>query len=213
LPTFTEFMRSRLPETVRLPDVLADLFDWIDRNGWVARGVDDEPYGRLSPGLGWVHDGTSVSFHVEAEARRAQFSQLWLGAPGLHDVLVPFAQTGADGSQAAFWVDPTGAQRIVHLGSGSGSTLTCVLADDPVDFVRLLAIGYDEVCWLAEPEFASPPVREDGHSAVNEPLRSWLRLRGATVPRAARELVPFPAEMGDTDSADPFCAWLEQVSG
>ena len=110
-------------------------------------------------------------------------------------------------------MDPTGVQRIVHLGSGSGSTLACVLADDPLDFVRLLAIGFDEICWLAEPEYASPPAREDGHSAVNEPLREWLRLRGATVPSTARELVPFPAQMGDTDSADPFCAWLEQVSG
>lgn len=33
------------------------------------------------------------------------------------------------------------------MGSGSGSLLSCVLADNAVDFLRLLAIGYDEICW------------------------------------------------------------------
>lgn len=33
--------------------------------------------------------------------------------------------------------------------------MTCVLADDAVDFLRLLAIGYREICWNAE--FGAPP--------------------------------------------------------
>ena len=33
------------------------------------------------------------------------------------------------------------------MGSGSGSCLSCILADNTVDFLRLLAIGYDEICW------------------------------------------------------------------
>ena len=48
MTVFTDFMRSRLPGAVQLPDVLADLFDWIDGNGWVVRGADGEPYGGLS---------------------------------------------------------------------------------------------------------------------------------------------------------------------
>ena len=48
---------------------------------------------------------------------------------------------------AAFWLDDAGKQRIVHLGSGSGSTLVCILAEEAIDFLRLLAIGYDEICW------------------------------------------------------------------
>ena len=38
-----------------------------------------------------------------------------------------FARTGGDGSMAALWLEPSGTQKIVHLGSGSGSTLVCVL--------------------------------------------------------------------------------------
>jgi hypothetical protein len=52
-----------------------------------------------------------------------------------------FAKTGADGSTAALWIDDEGRQRIVHMGSGSGSTLTCVLAEDAVDFLRLIPSG------------------------------------------------------------------------
>jgi hypothetical protein len=42
---------------------------------------------------------------------------------------------------AALWLDGGGRTRVVHLGSGSGSLMTCVLADNGSDFPRLLAIG------------------------------------------------------------------------
>lgn len=206
-------MTSRLPTTVVLPDVLKELFDWIDSNGWVVTGRNGEPYGGLAGGDRWLHDGTSVSFHIEAADLRAKYSELWTGSPGLHDVLVPFAQTGADGLEAAFWVAPDGVQRIVHLGSGSGSTVTCVLAEEPIDFLRLLATGYQEICWLAEPEFAEPPERDDGFSTINQPFRDWVLGHGAKIPQTAREVVAHPAQMGDPASPDPFCSWLNEVSG
>lgn len=211
---FTQFMRSRLPPTIELPDVLAELFDLIDANDWIVQGrANREPYGGLAPGERWLHDGTSVSFHIEPHDLRTQYSELWLGVPGLHDVLVPFARTGADGSEAALWVAGDGRQRIVHMGSGSGSILTCVLASEPIDFLRLLAIGYPEICWLAEPEFDDPPTRDDGFSTVNQPFRDWLLGHGVSIPSTARDIVPNPAQMGDTDSPDPFCSWLDGISG
>ncbi|MFL5322610.1 MAG: hypothetical protein ACJ790_23315 [Myxococcaceae bacterium] len=209
---FTEFMQGWLPPTVSLPPIFRDLFDWIDSNGWVVRGAREELFGSLSPGKSWMHHGTSVTFHVEPLDVRAQYSRLWSGVSGLHDRLVPFARTGADGSEAAFWLDPQGIQRIVHMGSGSGSLVTCVLATDPVDFLRLLAIGYPELCSLDEPQFAEPPQRDDGHSIVNAPFRDWLAARGVSVPRTAREIVPRPAVMGDADTTDAFCAWLNAVT-
>lgn len=210
--TLREFMQSRLPEAVVLPDVLSDLFDWIDSNGWIVTGHDGDPYGCLAPGAMWDHDGTSVSFHIEAGEARASYSESWLGVQGHHDVLVPFARTGADGSEAAFWVAPDGFQRIVHLGSGSGSVLTCVLAEEPIDFLRLLAIGYDEICWLDDPAFADPPVRDDGFSTLNEPFQAWVRGRGVEIPSTAREIVPNPARMDDSTSPDLFCSWLNEVT-
>jgi len=37
MQAFTDFMRSRLPETMNLPYALVDLFDWIDDQGLVFR--------------------------------------------------------------------------------------------------------------------------------------------------------------------------------
>jgi hypothetical protein len=209
---FVEFMRDRLPATIALPDVLADLFEWIDGNGWVSPSPSNgEPVGGLSPSNSWMHDGTSVAFHIKPPDVRKEYSRLWTRVEGLHDRLVPFAQTGADGSEAAFWLDDGGVQHIVHCAQGSADQLVCVLATDPMDFIRLLAIGYDELCWLALPEYASAPVRRDGFSTVNQPLIDWLSDRGVTVPATAQEIVPHPARMLDLDSPDPFCDWLTRV--
>jgi hypothetical protein len=210
--TFTAFMRSRLPQTVELPLILAELFDWIDENNWIVTGrVDGDPYGCIAPDERWMHDGTAVSFHIDPPEVRARSSALWIGIEGLHDVLVPFAKTGADGSQAAFWVGPDGVQRIVHMGSGSGSVVVCVLATEPIDFLRLLAIGYPEICWLADPAFALPPARDDGWSITNVAFRDWISAHGVAIPETARELVPAPAQMGELDSGDLFCDWLNEL--
>jgi hypothetical protein len=103
--------------------------------------------------------------------------------------------------------------RIVHLGSGSGSLLTCVLADNGLDFLRLLAIGYEEICW--NEEFAAPPRPwEPDGDTVNGPYRYWLRSTfGVTIPATALEIVRQPSEMGDTATTDPFCRWVNQLTG
>jgi hypothetical protein len=129
----------------------------------------------------------------------------------LHDTLVPFARTGADGSAAAFWAAPDGIQRIVHMGSGSGSVVACVLATEPIDFLRLLAIGYPEICWLDDADFALPPERDDEWSVTNQPLRDWVTSHGVSIPETARELVADPATFGDEHSSDPFCNWLNDI--
>jgi hypothetical protein len=98
--------------------------------------------------------------------------------------------------------------RIVHLGSGSGSVLTCVLADNGLDFLRLLAIGYEEICW--NEELATPLRPWDPHGdTVNGPYRDWLRTTfGATIPATALEIVRQPSRMGDIATTDPFCRWV-----
>jgi hypothetical protein len=114
---------------------------------------------------------------------------------------------------AALWLDPDRVTRIVHLGSGSGSLLTCVLADNGLDFLRLLAIGYEEICW--NEEFAAPPQPCEPHGdTVNGPYRDWLHATfGVTIPATALEIVRQPSEMGDTATTDPFCRWVDQLTG
>jgi len=98
----------------------------------------------------------------------------------------------------------------VHLGSGSGSVLTCVLADNFVDFLRLLAIGYNEICW--DTNFPFPP-NENNDFVVkpNVKFQSWVKdTFNVEIPKNALEIVKFPARMDDESSEDEFFNWYQK---
>lgn len=118
----------------------------------------------------------------------------WFDA-AVSDRLLPFAVVGADGSIAALWRDDD-AVRIVCLESeGDGY----VLADDAAAFVRLLAIGYDE---LTRYELGLPPA-DDAVVAAAAEYRAWVRDDlGLEVPSE------WPV-VGDDD----FSAWLDVQRG
>ena len=139
----------------------------------------------------------------------------WTGIddPSANERLIDFCRTGGDGSHAALWRDPDGRVRIVHMGSGSGSIWGGVITDSPVDFLRFVAIGYNEACWpgdfsltpqqVAERDDAEPPVPPQA-------LRDYLIKRyGVTIPLTARSIIPVTPSMDDTTSRDPFLAWLQ----
>lgn len=91
--------------------------------------------------------------------------------------------------------------------------LVCVLADDPVDFLRLIAIGYGEICWGED--FVKPPnaglSEEDERVLPNIPFQDWVKETfSVTIPRTALEIVRHPSHMHDTNSQDPFCQWVEK---
>lgn len=114
---------------------------------------------------------------------------------------------------AAFWLSDDGNQKIVHLGSGSGSVTLCVLATDSIDFLRLLAIGYDEICWGNA--FSEPP-NASGEFVVepNEPYRDWVTTTfKVSIPERAIDIVPHPASMDEKFSEDPFWQWVQKHVG
>lgn len=126
--------------------------------------------------------------------------------------LWPFCRTGADGSAAALWRALDGRTLIGHMGSGSGSLLTCVHGDTAVDFLRLIAIGYDEICW--NKDWPEPPKREPNRPVINDPYRRWVESTfNTTIPVAAFDIIPTPAEMGDPDTDDPWCRWVNAAAG
>ena len=207
--TFADDSAHRLPGTVTLPAAFRRLFEWIEFNGWV------EPSQRGAGAMGLLHPadsrrGSYVWFRVDTSDENRKYLESWFGTDitTVQDRLVPFAGTGADGSRAAFWIDNQGQQRIVHLGSGSGSMLTCVLADDPVDFLRLLAIGYDDI---TEPAlYVQPPQPDPGHPHLpNLPFSRWVTdTFNVTIPECGLDLVPTPVEMTDPPGLDAFCDWV-----
>jgi hypothetical protein len=201
-----------------LPNPLRLLFDWIEANGYVGMSAEGIAAGALYPQdelhAGWSdHErpgGTVVAFGTDGNESLGA----WFGHTRREvlDALTVFAQTGGDGSMAALWLAPDSSQKIVHLGSGSGSTLVCVLAEDPIDFLRLIAIGYDEICWDAE--FGKPPNSTPGELIVhpNEPFRHWVATTfGVSIPSIAAEIVKHPASMDDGDEEeDVFSQWVKK---
>jgi hypothetical protein len=204
---------------MHLPEPLKALFAWIETNGLYAERPTGERIGFLFPEAelrsGWTDTerpgGTNIEFFAEGNGNL----KYWFGhdRPEVLSRLCVFAKTGAEGSMAALWLDPHGEQQIVHLGSGSGSVMVCILARDPVDFLRLLAIGYDEICWGEE--FSMPPsAHAAGGSLVvhpNDKYQKWVQATfGVSIPRTGKEIVKHPDEMGVANSQDPFNKWVAE---
>lgn len=207
--SFTDHLLSHLPKTMVMPKPLVALFKWLDANGWVGVDREGHPYGILHQSND-APVGTQLSFHSLAVSYLATFAQAWLPRlPNPTERLAVFARTGGDGSYAALWLDDDGKQHIVHLGSGSGSTFLGVIADDPVDFLRLIAIGYPEICWSEAYDERPTSEDEDMPLTTNKAYQTWLRTKlNVTVPRTASAIVPKPASMDDDVSDDAFNTWM-----
>jgi hypothetical protein len=207
---FVDVTLARVPAGFDFSDPLRRLFEWVEDRGQVVTGADGDLYGTLGNDF---HRGTRIELRGYTAQQTVSYVRAWFGDV-LEDPaarLWPFVQTGGEGSMGALWLDDDAQTRIVHLGSGSGSLLTCVLADNGLDFLRLLAIGYVEICW--QEEFAAPPQPwdEDGDT-VNAPFRDWLSgAFGVTIPATAMEIVREPVDMGDRDTSDPFCRWVNHL--
>lgn len=201
-----------------LPPPLELLFRWIEARQCFVDTTNGR-LGYLFPDAemrqGWTDHGrpggTNIGFAAEGNVNL----RYWFKTtnPEILSRLCVFAKSGGDGSMAAFWLADDGTQKIVHLGSGSGSVTLCILADDPVDFLRLLAIGYDEICWG---DAYSKPPNADGEFSVepNLPYRDWVKgTFHVDIPARAIEIVRHPASMDDNYSEDAFWIWVKKHVG
>lgn len=207
---------STLPEGMIIPVPLERLFQWIEANGFYS----DEPAGRIGyicP-IRFLHEeraddgragGTEILFRRPLSPEYGYFFRD--ASAEVRNRFHVFARSGGDGSVVAFWLDPsTETQKIVHVGSGSGSVLQCVLADDAVDFLRLLAVGYDEISFA---DFSAPPPTEDEFVvAPFPPFQRWVAdTFQVEIPSTGSEIVRFPSSMDDDSSPDPFWRWVREV--
>ncbi|HWU56634.1 MAG TPA: hypothetical protein VN175_14085 [Rhizomicrobium sp.] len=201
-----------------LPPAFESLFRWIEKNGYFV-DVQDRRIGILfSERLkkeSWTDTGRRGGTDIEFAAEGDVNLRYWFQSenPEIMNRLCVFAKTGAEGSRAAFWLADDGSQKIVHLGSGSGSTTLCVLADDPVDFLRLLAIGYDEICWGQE--FSAPP-NASGEFVVepNHAFAEWVsKTFEVDIPKRGSEIVKNHARMEDAEADDLFWRWVRKHVG
>lgn len=207
--TYAQQMAGRMPVAMPLPDAFRVLYDWMEANGFF---MPSEAYPGDRLGLLDTEDAvqsgraTTVLFRVATREQAREFGEAWFGTvvPDIASRLIPFARTGGDGSHAAFWRDDAGRLQIVHLGSEGHVFL---LGRTPLDFLRLLAIGYDEVSG----DCVGAPTEPPRDSDLNTTYRAWLIERfGVTIPATASGILGEIPDVWAETSDDPFWRWVRK---
>lgn len=213
-----EQLQRVMPQGMEIPKEIVMLYTYLEENHLYA-DHNGTRYGFLYPEDDLLASrtktqrdgGTDITFYAGGTANL----KYWFNCgenEELNQRLCVFAQTGGEGSESAFWLDEQGELKIVHMGSGSGSTLSCVLADNALDFLRLLAIGYDEICW--NEDFAYPPNEHPNADFVVKPntaFQNWVtKTFHVEIPKTALEIVKHPACMDDIHSEDAFFNWIQK---
>ena len=214
-------LENALPEGMQIPEELRQLYQWIEDNGYYSEN-EGIRYGYLYPQdklrESWKEEeregGTDIAFSVLKNIDREEVLENYYKKhkDEVRRRLLVFAQSGADGSECALWLDDEGHTQIVHIGSGSGSMMTCILVKNALDFLRLLAIGYDEICW--DEEYSSPPNSNKDNTFVhpNTQYQEWVQNTfHTTIPKIGLEVVT-PHNMNDEPITDPFLKWFFEMT-
>jgi len=214
-------LENALPKGMQIPEELRQLYQWIEDNGYYSEN-EGIRYGYLYPQdklrESWKEEeregGTDIAFSVLKNIDREEVLENYY-KKHMDEVrrrLLVFAQSGADGSECALWLDDEGHTQIVHIGSGSGSMMTCILVKNALDFLRLLAIGYDEICW--DEDYPFPPNSNKDNTFVhpNTQYQEWVQNTfHTTIPKIGLEVVT-PHNMNDEPITDPFLKWFLEVT-
>lgn len=103
---------------------------------------------------------------------------------------------------------------VVHLGSPSGSDWSGVLSEDPIDLLKLLAIGYPEPAYLEQHNKPLKEIsREDGQF-YTQPigfqnfLTESLKIQ---VSECATDFLTYKSADWSEQKGDPFALWLEEI--
>lgn len=180
---FATRLASQLPEGITIPEPLEQAWTWLEEQGWFE-----------------TTDGAMVLWGSPEDSEVAFCSNLdlegWFapGDPGF-DRLMPIVSADGSGAVAVLWLDPQDQVRFGLLGSEGGGEL---LAADAVDFLRLFAIGYDDLGLVGlDPE-------EESLAEAHAPLRQWVE---QTFEVSVPEVWPEAAQ------PDPFATWVAEQKG
>jgi len=214
-------LENALPKGMQIPEELRKLYQWIEDNGYYSEN-EGIRYGYLYPQdklrESWKEEeregGTDIAFSVLKNIDREEVLENCYKKhkDEVRRRLLVFAQSGADGSECALWLDDEGHTQIVHIGSGSGSMMTCILVKNALDFLRLLAIGYDEICW--DEDYPLPPNSNKDNTFVypNTQYQEWVQNTfHTTIPKIGLEVVT-PHNMNDEPITDPFLKWFFEMT-
>jgi cell wall assembly regulator SMI1 len=186
-----ERLVARLAPGTELPTPVGRALWAMEAQGWGGTDAGGDPF--VTPYEGEFRRGAVFS--------GTQSTDGWLD-PTSPDAwrLLPLAETDGSGGFAALWFAPSGDFRFVLLGSEGGAPQR--LADDPVDFLRLIAIGYDELTPWVWDEPVSVDEDDEDTAAAHAPFRAWVEDEFE---------VEVPESWSVTDD-ERFAAWLSAVA-
>ncbi len=165
MSTFQKIQKG-IPNTISIPKELELLCNWLDTHNY------------------------PISGYFELRADDGETMRYWLGVENLSNRFGIFG-AGSDGSLYAFWINDEGQQKIVHLGSEGGQLY--ILADNFIDFLRLLAIGYDEIGFADLEQTISDWNTSQGfppNEGINPIFQDWVKTTFKTsIPLKGNEIV------------------------
>lgn len=157
-------VRKGFPEGFPFPAELEQLCDWAEVNGYPISGY----------------------FRIFANEDKEAMTY-WMGFNDVNDYFGIFGKS-PDGSMFALWRDEANnTYKVVHMGSEGDERL--VLTNNFVDFLRLLAIGYDEIGFC---DLSLTPEENEGYDpeTANPRFREWVQTTfNVTIPRTGDEIV------------------------
>lgn len=176
-----QHLRARLSPGRHLPEPLTRVWSYMESQGWGGADAHGDPFLTAYPGdrqLGAVFSATlTTRGYLDPEA------------PGA-DRLLPIAETDGSGGFAAIWYDEADNPRFFWFSSEGGEPQR--IAENPVDFLRLIAVGYPELvdwAWGAPPEFFDDLDDDDDEASQPDPaeahrgFREWVQTEfGVEVP-------------------------------
>lgn len=173
------FIRKRISSNISIPKELKLLCEWYDNNRY------------------------PISGDFDFYASNWDMLDYWYGIDNIYDRIGIFGIT-SDYSFYALWLDEDENQKVVHIGD-EGSELY-ILADNFLDFLRLLAIGYDEIGFARQSMTVqewNTIIEKDKNYGVNKKFQEWVKNEFNTqIPIRGNEITNFKDES--------FKNWLGQ---
>lgn len=169
-----------LPATIEIPKELEIIVNWYESSDQLIGGL--------------------FEFYADSDLTSIEY---WFGNAALADRFGVFGMM-PDGSLIAFWIDEANIQKIILLGSEGENQL--ILADNFLDFIRLIAIGYDDFSYI---DFDNTIVEHNQQNenelnyCINVAFQKWfINQFQTTIPERGSEIV----NSNDTTFSD----WVEK---
>ncbi|TPN82796.1 hypothetical protein [Aquimarina algicola] len=181
-----EDIKEKIPPTIEIPKEFDLFYEWTKE-----------------------HEEEVISGCFEWRSNYAEFIEGWFGA----NKAEKFGMFGAGstGNIYAFWINENGTQKIVHIGSEGEEML--IIADNFIDFLRFLAIGYDDpsedmnktIFDYYIGEYGEEEGQEELEYYVNTEFQNWVRETfNVTIPKKGIEIINI--------SDKTFEIWVEENS-